>query len=384
MPTTQSKNLLYRLMLPFCAPGCGRNPLDSVSGHTIRYQDEYIHLLKKHHILGAATLIADRRDTAVLFSSSEDPEHHAAEDTYFRIASITKTAAAVLTMKLVDQGLLGLDLPVHTWLPGNPSDTGLRGVTLRHLLSHTSGLSDPDTLEYDMQNGRPFPELTKHSLHAQPGEVFRYSNLGFGLIGCIMESILNKPLGAIFEEHLFRPLNMNATLSAGMLPRNKIMPVTRVLPYRKGNDLTVTPLGEKLLTAPDPLCHYGYTAGSMYTDISSLYTLFRILFSSGGSFLSDWAVREMKKPHAEYGRISPSLSYGLGLLIINDPSLSSGSIFGHQGFAYGCVDGAFWEERTGNVLITLNGGCSEARTGRLGRSNRDLIRWSFRKELPTW
>ena len=92
----------------------------------------------------------------------------------------------------------------------------------------------------------------------------------------------------------------------------------------------------------------------------------------------------MKKEHADYGKLSPTLSYGLGLLIIRDPSLSDSRILGHQGFAYGCVDGAFWEESTGRLLITLNGGCSEARTGRLGLSNRDFIRWAFRKELPSW
>ena len=101
-------------------------------------------------------------------------------------------------------------------------------------------------------------------------------------------------------------------------------------------------------------------------------------------FLSEKAVSEMTKEHAVYGRLSPTLSYGLGLLMIRDPKLSSSRILGHQGFAYGCADGAFWEEATGRIMITLNGGCSEARTGRLGLANRDFLRWAFRKELPSW
>ena len=92
----------------------------------------------------------------------------------------------------------------------------------------------------------------------------------------------------------------------------------------------------------------------------------------------------MKKQAASYGKLSPQLTYGLGLLRIQDPRLSSRLILGHQGFAYGCADGAFWEEDTGNCVITLNGGCSEAREGRLGLLNRDVLRWAFRKELPAW
>ena len=88
--------------------------------------------------------------------------------------------------------------------------------------------------------------------------------------------------------------------------------------------------------------------------------------------------------HASYGNFSQTLSYGLGLLRISDPVLSDGIIYGHQGFAYGCVDGAFWEESTGNILLSLNGGCSESRSGRFGTANLDLCRWAFRKELPVW
>ena len=112
--------------------------------------------------------------------------------------------------------------------------------------------------------------------------------------------------------------------------------------------------------------------------------MFHVLISGENGFLSGNILSEMKKEHAVYGKLSPTLSYGLGLLIVKDPSVSNSRILGHQGFAYGCVDGAFWEESTGRLLITLNGGCSEARSGRLGLSNRDFMRWAFRKELPSW
>ena len=69
---------------------------------------------------------------------------------------------------------------------------------------------------------------------------------------------------------------------------------------------------------------------------------------------------------------------------VRNSEFSDNIVYGHQGFAYGCVDGAFWDDRTKNMLITLNGGCSEARKGRLGMANRDFLHWAFRKELPSW
>ena len=162
------------------------------------------------------------------------------------------------------------------------------------------------------------------------------------------------------------------------------MPVTRILPYHKGRESILTRLGSVPLHSPDPLRHYGHTAGSMYTDILSLRKLLNVFVSGGNGFLSDSGCRLMQSEHASYGKLSPTLTYGYGLLRINDPYLSESTVMGHQGFAYGCADGAFWEENTGRIMIMLNGGSSEARQGRLGLLNRDLLRWAFRKELPSW
>ena len=199
-----------------------------------------------------------------------------------------------------------------------------------------------------------------------------------------MESVTDKPVGQIFRECLFEPLQMNATLEGCLLPRDKIMPVTRILPYHKDHDLIITPLGSTPISSPDPYHHYGHTAGSMYTDILSLQKLFDILRMNHSRFLSGASVNAMKHKYASYGKISPALSYGFGLLRINDPYISDSLVLGHQGFAYGCADGAFWEEKTGRMMIMLNGGASEARNGRLGCLNRDLLHWAFREEIPSW
>ena len=381
MPTTKLKNAVYRTLLPFCAPGCGSQPVTCINGHPVMRLHSFERLIRIHHVLGSVTLLESKGQTCLICTSSAAPLHIAQPDTYFRVASLTKTATAVLVMHLADCGMLALDIPLSVYLP---SADCLKGVTIRHLLSHTSGIIDPPDLESMLVKGIPFPDLFPRYLRFPPGDTFHYSNLGFGLIGCVLEAVFDLPVGVIFRDFLFHPLQMNATLEGCLLSECRIMPVTRILPYRRGEDLILTVLGSAPLLHPDPLRHYGHTAGSMYSDAVSLKQLLHIIMHNESGYLSDNARNDMKRRHSSYGRLSPTLSYGLGMLRINDRTLSEGTVYGHQGFAYGCADGAFFEEKTDRILITLNGGCSEARSGRFGLANLDLCRWVFRKELPEW
>lgn len=384
MPSTKIKNIAYRVLLPLRAPKADHNPISVVNGHPLCSEKELASILRKHHVLGGAVLVSSRNDEAMILSRCTETSQAADPDSMFRVASITKTATAMVVLRLRDEGLLDLNEPVTQILPDSGNLAELQGVTLFHLLSHTSGLADPAGFESLLENGCLYHDAVRGARFSEPGTVFRYSNLGFGLIGCILEAVSGLPLGALFREKLFEPLKMNATLEGCLLPPEKIMPVIRVLPYHPGNGLTLTSLGKVPLSHPDPLRHYGHTAGSMYTDIASLHKMICCIRDGGAPLLSADSVSLMTQQHAAYGAVSPSLAYGFGLLIIQDPALSGGRILGHQGFAYGCSDGAFWDEETGNVIISLNGGCSEARTGRLGLCNRDMLRWAFRKELPQW
>ena len=384
MPSTKIKNLAYRILLPVKAPQADRSPVTDVSGHPLFCFHELIRILRKHRVLGGSVLVSSGTEQALILSRCTATGQTAAPDSMFRVASITKTATAMLVLRFRDEGILDLSAPVSDLLPDCNNLADLKDVTLLHLLSHTSGLSDPPGLEHLLETGTPFHEAVRGARLSEPGHTFRYSNLGFGLIGSILEAVSGRPLGMLFREALFDPLGMNATIEGCRLEQGKIMPVVRVLPYRPGPGLLLTKLGRNPLDQPDPLRHYGHTAGSMYTDIHSLQKMLQCIRDGGAPLLSGNSVFLMEKQHASYGKLSPALSYGLGLLIIRDPSLSTGRILGHQGFAYGCADGAFWEEDTGRMMIILNGGCSEARTGRLGLCNRDMLSWAFRKELPQW
>ena len=383
MPATKTKNLIYRAALPFMAPSPGPNPIISTEGEPLRREKGFVRLIKKHHVLGSATMLSFGGRESIVYTGSVNPRRAADAGTMFRVASITKMATALLSLCLVSEGLLDPDKPVSAYLDmAKPFPAELEGVTLRHLLSHTSGLADPPGMETALEAGEPWPLIISGCRLSGPGEAFHYSNLGFGLVGCVIEAVTGLPLGAVFDEKLFAPLGMNAVIDASSLDERIIMPVTRVLPFRRDPGMTKTPLGRHPLTAPDPLRHYGHTAGSMYTDIHSLAKLLECVRNCGEPLIPAETGGQMLKEHASYGKLSPTLSYGLGLLMIRDPLLSPFTICGHQGFAYGCADGAFWEEGTGCTVITLNGGASEARTGRLGLLNHDILGWALREEFP--
>ena len=386
MPSTPLKNLLYRTALPLLAPSPRGQMTHVHTGSPIVHQDEYERLLAKHHVLGASLLLHDGTRTAQLHTSVRSPQHTAHEDTLYRVASITKTATALVTLICVDEGLFTLDTAVRQLLPETDHSTVLDGITVRHLLSHTSGLQDIPAVDQALRGGRSYDDvLSMQGVRiANPGNQMIYCNFGFGLLGCLLENVTGMCISDLFRVKLFEPLSMRATLDASTLDENLIMPLSRVLPYHKGNDVTITKLGRIPLQQPDPLRHFGHTAGAMYTDAPSLARMLTLISSkgmiNGKRFLSAEMMAEMTKVQA----FTPTRTYGLGLVLLNRPGISKHHLLGHQGFAYGCVDGAFVEESTGRIVVFLNGGASEARKGKLGLVNRDVLTWAFRKEFPAW
>lgn len=386
MPSTPLKNLMYRLALPLGAPSPRGQMEHLASGRVLSHPGGYAHLLVKHRVLGASLLLQSGEQTARVQTSVRNPTHAAGENTLYRVASITKMATALVTLMCVDEGLFSLGAAIRPLLPETSGSARLEGMTIRQLLCHTSGLRDIPQMDHALRQGLSFdaalaePEI----IGSAPGEKMEYCNFGFGLLGCILEHVSGMCIGELFRLKLFEPLGMRATLDASTLDEKLIMPISRVLPYRKGNDVTITKLGRVPLDKPDPLRHFGHTAGAMYTDAPSLARLLDLI-AGGGTIggkrlVSAQTMAEMTKVQSS----TPTRTYGLGLVILNRPGISEHRLLGHQGFAYGCVDGAFVEEGTGRKVIFLNGGASEAREGKLGLVNRDVLTWAFRKEFPAW
>ena len=386
MPSTPLKNLIYRIALPMLAPSPHKRMKHATAGQALNHLPYYEHLLVSHRVQGASLLLFDGEREALVHTSLRVRAHNADENTLFRVASITKMATALVTLMCADEGLFTLDTPVRGLLPETEHAPVLDGVTVRHLLCHTSGLQDVPAMDRALAAGDSFDAVladAKVRLY-KPGQRMEYCNFGFGLLGCILENVTGQCISDLFRAKLFEPLGMRATLDASTLEESCIMPICRVLPYKEGRDVTITALGRIPLDKPDPLCHFGHTAGAMYTDAPSLRKLLSLISAKG---IYDGRRLVSEAMMAQMTRVQSSTktrTYGLGLVLLNRPEISDKQLLGHQGFAYGCVDGAFVEEDTGRIVVFLNGGASEARTGKLGLVNRDVLKWALNKEMPSW
>ncbi|WKG04086.1 serine hydrolase [Mycolicibacterium sp. HK-90] len=147
------------------------------------------------------------------------PAEPMTEDTIFDIASLSKSVATtVALLQLYEQGKVQIDEPVQTYLPDfNPADDPRRAaVTLRMLLTHTSGIAGDLSLDgpWGLERADKAEGLHR-ALGAWvvygPGELFHYSDIGFILVGAIIEKITGQPLDTYVQDNVFAPLGMSET-----------------------------------------------------------------------------------------------------------------------------------------------------------------------------
>lgn len=136
-----------------------------------------------------------------------------APDTKFRIASVTKQFTALCILILQEQGKLSVEDAISKFLPNCPD--AWSKIKIRHLLTHTSGISDyAGFAEYRSTVMLPWPPeklmalLRDKPLEFEPGEHFSYSNSGYVLLGCIIEKVAGRSYEQFLEQFIFHPLGM--------------------------------------------------------------------------------------------------------------------------------------------------------------------------------
>ncbi|HEY0241415.1 MAG TPA: serine hydrolase [Gemmatimonadaceae bacterium] len=132
--------------------------------------------------------------------------------TIFDLASVTKVMATTLAMmKLVDQGKVELDAPVHRYL-ADFRGPRLDSITVRHLLQHSSGLVQWQPLYYQASNSaETYRAIRNMPLEWGVGTGRHYSDLGFMLLGYIVERVSEKTLDRFVDDELYRPLALTQT-----------------------------------------------------------------------------------------------------------------------------------------------------------------------------
>ena len=137
------------------------------------------------------------------------------EHTVFRLASVSKTFAPLLTGILVDEGKLDWDTPVMQYLPDFhlANDTAkYKVISLRHVLSHTAGL--PRHAYTDLiEDHRELPEMLERLYTVKPintpGKIYSYQNVMYSVSGEVHKAVTGKDYQTLMHEKVFKPLKMN-------------------------------------------------------------------------------------------------------------------------------------------------------------------------------
>jgi CubicO group peptidase (beta-lactamase class C family) len=222
-------------------------------------------------------------------------------DTPFPVASHSKTFTTALVLRLVEQDRLGLDDPVGRWLPD--AAEGVRSARVGELLSHTAGITR-DSRDADFwQLARPFPSgdevvaMAESVLgrHAR----LKYSNVGFGLLGRVIEEACQEPYAAVARRELLDVLRLDATTTD---PAGRACPVGHSA-RRGGADRR--PLALPSAAALSPAAGYCSTAA----DLCAFATA---LCDGDSPLLADDSRRAMR--HVVWPGENGDADYCLGLM----------------------------------------------------------------------
>lgn len=145
---------------------------------------------------------------SVEFNAPSTPE------TVFEIGSVSKQITAAAVLLLVEDGKIDLDEKIPKYLPHTPD--AWKDITVRHLLTHTSGVKSYTSLGgFELSkrytSGDFIKELSLQPLDFAPGSAYRYSNSGYSLLGYIIETASGKTYWEFLRTRIFTPLKMNST-----------------------------------------------------------------------------------------------------------------------------------------------------------------------------
>ncbi len=343
---------------------------------------------KRHHVVGGCVQRIHNGLPAECYyagNASLSPKTAVDENTIFRTASIAKTACAMLVMRLQTQVKLDVTEDISAFWPHplrNPHHPETP-IPLSALLSHTSGLIDSPRYYQSFTQPLTVDEIWSDAgcfSTRKPFAKFQYSNFAAGLIGCLLEHRFGESLETLIQRELFSPLGVEATFDLTTLAHKQVASSYRIIPASPAPAFSAPARMHRAasLQTADPQRHYLLASGSLFLtakDFSQAVESAHAKWSASRQMFSSPPLPFRKCKHRFlHGRIIPSpCATGMGLFTLEHPSLYPGKLYGHQGIAYGAVNGLFFNE-TGDGFVSLNSGASELRQGHLSCLNRDLIR----------
>ena len=338
------------------------------------YEKDFARILRAQRVIGATVALFDANGMtgALSLGYAGRGREETQAGTVYRIASVTKHITALAAFRLHEAGKIDLDADVDPFLscslrhPKAP-DTP---VTLRRLITHTAGIRDGQTYTQNLLRGKPLSEIMQEDSFTDAPGGFEYSNLGAGIVACVLESMLQKDFESIMQEALFAPLRATATFYP-QLVRGALADAWRILPPAKAAGYNAAARRAANLPAQqaDPEHHYTLSQGNLCIAAPDLCRI--------GAALMQPRYAAMRKPYASFGARAHNLTEGLGTFIVNDSTICPQTLYGHQGLAYGAVHGLFYDPDQQRGVVILTSGCSEARNGVLADINKAIMKRVF-------
>ncbi len=291
--------VLCRVILAVAAmllPACAEKAPAEIAGEV----DAYLAAVGSPQPFNGAVLIA-RKGEVILSKGygSADRERQIPNtpQTRYRIHWLTMPFTALAVMQLQAEGKLAVEDLVCEHIPDCPADW--QGITLHHLLTHTSGVAD-EVRPWQGEAERPATgldrvELIKHTdPYFPPGDRLRYSANGYIILGAIIEHVSGLPYDEYLQAHIFNPLGME---NSGY----------------EGTGLAVG-YGPSGAEAPAPDLLFRYSAGGLYSTVEDLYLWDQALY--GEELLPQAYLEKMFMGYAETPSVDfKGADYGYGWFI---------------------------------------------------------------------
>lgn len=263
--------------------------------------------------------------------------------TVYRVGSVSKLFTDVGVMQLVERGVLDLDAPVTRYLPDfRPRNTPGTAITLRHLMSHRSGLvREPPVGNYFETTApslaRTVASLNRTALVHPPGSRTKYSNAGIAVVGYVLERTQREPFATYLRRAVLQPMGLG---SASFEPDPAVL-------QRLAKGTMWTPHGR---TFDAPTFQLGMApAGSMYATMPDLARFMMVLFNGGAPILKRETLEEMWTP--QFAVPGAAAGFGLGFDV---GRLEGQRVVRHGGAIYGFATelAAMPEARLGVAVST--------------------------------
>jgi D-alanyl-D-alanine carboxypeptidase len=290
--------------------GLGPMPMPPAKGEVEKKLDTFTaDYMRSMNAPGMTQALSDAKTTirtAGYGFANVDLKTPVTTDHLFQIGSITKSFAALILLQLRDEGKVDLHRPVLEYLPWLPVTMPYGPITAHHLLTHTSGLPDAGSIFQSDPGAR-------HAQGFEPGAHFHYCNLGFAILGQLIERQDGRPWYQCLQARMLTPLGMTATAAVITIESS----ARSAIGYQPFFDDQVYPRQGRLVPRPPEV--FANPAGSIASPAGDMARYLRTLLNGGlgpnGRIVSADGFALMSTPYIKAPEFSPSASYGYGIAV---------------------------------------------------------------------